>query len=146
MCSLSEYLQQCRRSLCVHPVSELYIYISDSRFGNVLMIRLGETLVDFSDYAGIHIYIHTYIYIYIYIYNNKYIYIWSKYTLVVWFGGVLWHILCYLIPNPVYTYILNIYMICKHILSITLLNESELFFLHTVKWFQELLYNSHNFA
>ena len=47
----------------------------------------------------------------------------------------------YLVPNPVYTYIW-IYMICKHILLITFLNELELFFTH--KKFQVLLYNNHN--
>ena len=30
-----------------------------------------------------------------------------------------------------YAYILNIYMICKHILDITFLNEPELFFVHS---------------
>ena len=36
------------------------------------------------------------------------------------------------------------YMIWEHILWITFLNEPELFFLYTVKWFQLFLYNSHN--
>ena len=44
----------------------------------------------------------------------------------------------HLMPNPVYTYILNINMICKYILSITCLNVPELSFLHRVKWFQIL--------
>ena len=35
-------------------------------------------------------------------------------------------------------------MICKHILWITILNKPELILLQTVKWFQVLLYNSHN--
>ena len=46
-------------------------------------------------------------------------------------------------PNPLYTYILNTYMICKRILYITFSNEQSSF-LHTVKWFQILLYNSHD--
>ena len=37
----------------------------------------------------------------------------------------------YLMPNPVYTYILNIYMVCKHIFKITFLNEPELFLAHS---------------
>ena len=37
-------------------------------------------------------------------------------------------IIDYLMPNPVYTYIWNKYMICKHILLITFLNEPEFFF------------------
>ena len=45
--------------------------------------------------------------------------------------------------NHFCTYILNIYRIWKHILSITFLNELSSF-LHTVKWFQVLLYNSYN--
>ena len=49
----------------------------------------------------------------------------------------------YLMRYPAHTYISNIYMICKHILLRTYLNELELFF-HTVKWFQVLLYNIHN--
>ena len=36
----------------------------------------------------------------------------------------------YLMPNHVYPYILDIYMICKHILEISFLNEPELFFAH----------------
>ena len=34
----------------------------------------------------------------------------------------------YLMPNPLYTYILDMHIICKHILSITFLNEPEVFF------------------
>ena len=34
-------------------------------------------------------------------------------------------------------------MICKHILYVTFFDESQLF-LHTIKWFQVLQYNSHN--
>ena len=33
----------------------------------------------------------------------------------------------YFKENPIYTHILNIYMICKHILLKTFLNEIELF-------------------
>ena len=47
-------------------------------------------------------------------------------------------------PNPVYTYILNLYMIRKLIFSIGILNDPALSFLHTVKWFQVLLYNNYN--
>ena len=68
---------------------------------------------------------------------------------VIWFYDILyvilWHIVCYLIPNRLYTYILNIYMIGKHILLITFVSKPELF-LHTAKWFQVLLYDSHNLA
>ena len=35
-------------------------------------------------------------------------------------------------------------MICKHILLITFLSEPELFFSHTVKEFQVLLFNTNN--
>ena len=35
-------------------------------------------------------------------------------------------------------------MICYLILFITFLNNPEIIFLHAVKWFQVLLYNSHN--
>ena len=45
--------------------------------------------------------------------------------------------------NSVDSYILNIYMTYKHFLLITFLNEPEIF-LHTVKWFQVLLYISQN--
>ena len=62
---------------------------------------------------------------------------------MIWFGWVLCigTTIGYLTPNPLYTYILNIYMICKHILYIKIRLSS---FLHTIKWFQVLLYNSHN--
>ena len=43
-------------------------------------------------------------------------------------------------PNPVNTYALNIYKICKHILQITFLGEPELFFLRKFKLFPVLLY------
>ena len=46
---------------------------------------------------------------------------------LVWFNGISTMVV-YLMPNPVYTYVLNIYMICKHILLITFINESEFFF------------------
>ena len=46
---------------------------------------------------------------------------------MVWFDGIS-IIVGYLKLNPLYTYILDIYMICKHILSVTFLNEPELFF------------------
>ena len=36
-------------------------------------------------------------------------------------------------------------MISKHILLITFLNEPELILLHTVKWFQVLLFNTNNY-
>ena len=35
-------------------------------------------------------------------------------------------------------------MICKHILLISFLNEAELIFLYTVKWFQVFLFKSNN--
>ena len=39
----------------------------------------------------------------------------------------------------------HIYIICKHILLITFLNESELIFYQTVKLFQALLFNTNYF-
>ena len=44
---------------------------------------------------------------------------------LVWFYGIS-TIVGYLMPNPLFTYILN--MICKHILLITFLNDPELIF------------------
>ena len=59
-----------------------------------------------------------------------------------WFYGLL-IIVGHLMPNPVYTYILN--MIGKHIRLVTFLKEPKLiFFLHTVKWFQVFLSNMNN--
>ena len=61
---------------------------------------------------------------------------------LVWFYGIS-TIVGYLMPNPFYTY--KIYVICKHILQITFLNEPELiFFLHVVKWFHLFLSNMNN--
>ena len=36
------------------------------------------------------------------------------------------------------------YIICKHILKVTFLNEPKLILLHTVKWFQVLLCITNN--
>ena len=70
-----------------------------------------------------------------------------SYIKYVGFGLVDFHgistIVGYLMPNPLYTYISNIYMIWKPILLITSLNKPELY-LHSVKWLQVSLYNSHN--
>ena len=48
----------------------------------------------------------------------------------------------YLMPNRFYTY--RIYMIYKYTLLKAFLNDPEPTFNHIVKWFQVLLYNSHN--
>ena len=48
-------------------------------------------------------------------------------------GNGISTIVSYLMPNPLYTYILNLYMICKPILQIAFLNEPELFFVHSFK-------------
>ena len=59
---------------------------------------------------------------------------------MIWFGYVLWHInLCMLSNAKSASYIYIKYMISKHILFITFLNEPELFF-YTVKWFQIFLF------
>ena len=42
----------------------------------------------------------------------------------------------------IHTY--QIYMICKHILFVTFLNEPELTFFHTIKLFQVFLSNTNN--
>ena len=60
--------------------------------------------------------------------SSTYIYI--KYSLVGFYG--ISTILTNSILHPLYRYIWNIYMICKHIS------------LHTVKWFQVLLSSSYN--
>ena len=54
---------------------------------------------------------------------------------LVWFYGIS-TIVGYLKSNLVYTYILNIYMICKYIWLISFLNEPQLILLQWVKWFQ----------
>ena len=80
------------------------------------------------------------------LFNTKsFLYIYIKY---IWFGLVgfsgISTIVGYSMPNPLNVYILSIHMNCKHILLITFLNEPELIFLHTVKWFQVLLCSSNN--
>ena len=66
----------------------------------------------------------------------------------VWFGLVGFYgistIVGYLMPNPLYTYVLSIYMICKHFEDNIFKWARVHFLLHTVKWFQVFLYNSHN--
>ena len=80
---------------------------------------------------------HSYIHIFFWhikhcrLFNTKSsLYIYIKY---IGFGLVRFYgistIVGYLMPNPLYTY--TKYIICKHILLITLLNEHELFFLRT---------------
>ena len=68
---------------------------------------------------------------------------------MIWLGWVGFYVIStivgYLMWNPDYMYIFNIYDF-KHILLITFLNKSELIFLHTVKWFQVLLYICNNLA
>ena len=49
----------------------------------------------------------------------------------------------YLMPNPLYTYILDIYDLSTHFID-NILKWAWGLFLHTVKWFQVFLYNSHN--
>ena len=73
------------------------------------------------------------------LFNAKFsLYIYVEYigfSLVGFYG--MSTIVGYLMSSLLYTYILNIFMICKHILSLSS-------FFHTVKWFQVLLYNRHN--
>ena len=61
---------------------------------------------------------------------------------LVWFYGIL-TLIGYLMPNLFHTYILQIGFL-KHILLITFLNEPELIFLHTVKWFHLSLSSTNN--
>ena len=61
---------------------------------------------------------------------------------MVWFYSIS-TILGYLMPNPLYTYILNIYD-CKYNLLKTLLNDPNLILLYRVKWFQVLLCITNN--
>ena len=82
-----------------------------------------------------------------------YIYIKSIWFGLVGFYGISTNA-AYLMPNPVYTYILNIYdlvwfdlvwfdLVLWHInqiLLITFLNEPKLILLHTVKWIQVSLF------
>ena len=53
---------------------------------------------------------------------------------LVWLGMdevyVISIIVSYSMPNPIYTYIVNICMTSEHILVITFLNEPELFFVY----------------
>ena len=69
--------------------------------------------------------------------NPLYTYILNMYYLV-WFYGIS-TLVGYLMPNPVHTYILNMYMICKHFLHNILKWTWALF-----KWFQVFLYNRNN--
>ena len=60
--------------------------------------------------------------------NLVYIYIYIWFGLVGFYG--ISTVVGYLMPNPLYTGTLNIYIICKHILYMTFVNEPELFFAH----------------
>ena len=64
-----------------------------------------------------------------------------------WFGWVLWHInhcRSFNAESCLYIYIIYTYMISKHIMLITFLNEPQLMFLHTVRWFHFFLSNTNN--
>ena len=56
----------------------------------------------------------------------------------IWFYNIS-TMVCYLMPNPLYTYIVNIYDLWTHFVSKVFSNEPKLIFLHTVKSFQVLL-------
>ena len=73
------------------------------------------------------------------------LYIYIKYLrfCLVQFSDIL-TIVDYLIPYPLFTYILNIYMTCKHILFDDILKWAWALFLPKIKWFQVLLYHRHN--
>ena len=59
--------------------------------------------------------------------SHLYIYIeYIGFSLVGFYG--ISTIVGYLMPNPVYTYQIYIYMICKYILSVIFLIEPEIFF------------------
>ena len=77
-----------------------------------------------------------YIYIYIYTHTSSLVLFY-----LVWFYGIS---TIAAMPNPVYTYILNIYKFCQQFLSVTYLNEPERICFHSLKWFQVLLHNNHN--
>ena len=67
---------------------------------------------------------------------------------LVWFGLVWFYgistILGYLMPNPIHTYTLNIYMICEYILLDNILKQIWALFCTQLNDFKVLLYNSHN--
>ena len=63
----------------------------------------------------------------------------------VWLGLVLWHINhCRLFNAKSSSYKYIKYMICKHFMLITFLNEPKIILLYTVKWFQVLLCITNN--
>ena len=66
------------------------------------------------------------------------LYIYIKYVWLVGLGWVGFYgistIVGFLMPNPVPTYILTVYIICKGILWITFLNEPEVFFFNGFKY------------
>ena len=63
---------------------------------------------------------------------------------LVWFGFMAYQLLLAIsTPSPLYSYILNIHVIYKHILQITFLNKPKLFLLtNSSKYYH--IYNSHN--
>ena len=72
------------------------------------------------------------------------------YIKFIWFGLVGFYgiltIVGYLLPNPVYSCILNIYDLLTHFIDNSFKRVWIFFFLHTVKWFQVLLYKLSKFA
>ena len=69
--------------------------------------------------------------------------LWRRYIWFVWIGCYgLSTIVVYYAKSSLYIY--QIHMICKYKSEIIFFNGTELICLHASKWFQLLLYNSHN--
>ena len=76
--------------------------------------------------------------------RNKERNIYKRFGLVICFNDIS-TLDGYLMPNPYYTYTYCICDLLVNSLKLTLFqNESELIYLHTVKWFQLLLFNLNN--
>ena len=111
--------ERIQKKICRHKMSIMFNEIC-----------INEEMLPKYTYFKFYTYIYIYIIFYTYTHIYIYIYIYIKYVYnLVWLGFYsISTIIGYLMPSPLYTYILNIYMICNHILKTIFLNECELFF------------------
>ena len=113
----------------------LYTYISNIWFGLVWFLWHINHCRLFSAKSSLYIYIKYMIWFGLVLWHINHcrlfsakssLYIYIKY--MIWFGLVWFYgistIVGYSAQNPLYTYISNIYMICKHILYITFRNRA----------------------
>ena len=107
----------------IHSLS-LYIYIYRERERASIHKVQMEKLKDYHSHSPTPSLSHTHTHTHARTHTHTHSLVWIG---LVGFYGIS-TIVGYLMPNPLYTYILHIHVKCKHTLQITYLNVPELFF------------------